>query len=158
SGAFYVWQWLHRDYRIPDEYRYLVVQKGESLQSVARRLHEQDLLRWPVVWRLYSRVAQPVSIKVGEYDLAERESPVSILNRLQSGAVITYNVTLVEGKTFADWVELLSLQPKLQISLAGKPAEEQLALLGLQIEHPEGWFFPDTYRFVAGDSDVALLR
>jgi UPF0755 protein len=157
-GTLFMWQWLHREHPIPDEHRYLQVAKGESLHSVARRLHQQGLLRWPMVWRLYSRFVQPGSIKVGEYQLAEKESPITILALLQSGSVITYNVTLVEGKTFAEWVDLLSLQPKLQVSLASKPVEEQLVLLGLDIEHPEGWFFPDTYKFVAGDTDISILR
>lgn len=157
-ACFYLWTWLHRDHWVQESNRYFVVAKGESLHSVAQRLHKQEMLRWPLVWRMYSRFLQPGSIKVGEYSFAERESPVSILRRLQSGAVITYSVTLVEGKTFADWVQLLSLQPKLTISLAGLPLEEQLALLNLGLDHPEGWFFPETYNFVAGDSDVGLLR
>jgi UPF0755 protein len=156
--AFYFWTWLHRDHGIDEANRYFVIEKGESLYSVGQRLHEQHMLRWPRVWRLYSRLVQPGSVKVGEYNFAERESPVSMLRRLQSGAVITYSVTLVEGKTFAEWVQMLSLQPKLQVTLGGRPLEEQLALLDLGLDHPEGWFYPDTYRFVAGDSDVGLLR
>lgn len=157
-AAFYFWQWLNRDYWVDEDKRYFVVAKGESLVSVARRLHDQDMLRWPVVWRLYGQYLKPGSIKVGEYQFLDRETPVSILRRLQSGAVITYSVTLVEGRTFKEWTELLSLQPKLNIALAGKSQEEQLKLLGLGLEHPEGWFYPDTYQFVAGDSDVTLLR
>jgi UPF0755 protein len=157
-ACVYLWLWLHRDHGVNESSRYFVVAKGESLLSVGQRLHAQEMLRWPLVWRIYSRFLQPGSIKVGEYSFAERESPVSILQRLQSGAVITYSVTLVEGKTFADWVQLLSLQSKLNTSLAGLPLEQQLALLDLGLDHPEGWFYPDTYSFVAGDSDVALLR
>lgn len=157
-AVVYLWQWLHRDHWIPEEHRYFVVAKGESLVSVARRLDEQDMLRWPAIWRLYGQFVEPGSIKVGEYQFLERETPISILRRLQSGAVITYSVALIEGKTFAEWVDLLALQPKLTIGLAGKSLEEQLKLLDLGLDHPEGWFYPDTYQFVAGDSDVGVLR
>lgn len=157
-AAGYCWHWLHRDQGIEEDKRYFVVARGESLVSVARRLHEQDLLRWPTVWRLYAQYLKPDSIKVGEYQFLERETPASMLNRLQSGAVITYTVTLVEGRAFQEWVELLALQPKLSVTLAGKTLQEQLALLNLDLAHPEGWFYPDTYQFVAGDSDVGLLR
>lgn len=154
----YFWHWLHRDQGLGEDKRYFVVANGESLVSVARRLHDQEMLRWPTIWRLYGQYLKPGSIKVGEYQFFERETPASMLHRLQSGAVITYSVTLVEGRTFNDWLELLSLQPKLNITLAGKSLEEQLKLLDLGLEHPEGWFYPDTYQFVAGDSDLALLR
>lgn len=157
-ATVYFWQWLHRDYWVEEDKRYFVIAKGESLMSVARRLQEQDMLRWPMVWRLYGQYLNPGSIKVGEYQFLERETPVSMLRRFQSGSVITYSVTLVEGRTFKEWVELLSLQPKLNLSLSGKSLEEQLRLLDLGLNHPEGWFYPDTYHFVAGDSDVMLLR
>jgi UPF0755 protein len=157
-AAVYFWQWLHQDQRIDEDKRYFIVAKGESLFSVARRLHDHDMLRWPAVWRLYGQYLKPGSIKVGEYQFLERETPVSMLRRFQSGSVVTYSVTLVEGRTFKDWVELLSLQPKLNSALAGKSVEEQLQLLNLGLDHPEGWFYPDTYQFVAGDSDLALLR
>jgi len=154
----YLWSWLHRDHWIAEEKRYFVVAKGESLASVALRLRDQDMLRWPLMWRLYSRFIRPGSIKVGEYSFADRESPISMLQRLQSGAVITYSVTLVEGKTFPEWVDLLALQPKLQVSLSELALTEQLKLLDLGLDHPEGWFYPDTYQFVAGDSDAGILR
>jgi UPF0755 protein len=157
-AAVYFWQWLHRDHWVEEDKRYFVVAKGESLVSVARRLHDLDMLRWPMVWRLYGQYVAPGSIKVGEYEFLERETPVSMLRRFQSGAVITYSVTLVEGRTFKDWIELLSLQPKLNVTLLSKPLEEQLQLLDVGLDHPEGWFYPDTYHFVAGDSDLTLLR
>lgn len=156
--TLYLWQWLQRDHWLPEENRYWVVAKGESIQSVAYRLHAQDMLRWPKVWTLYARFVEPRPIRAGEYRFAERESPLSVLFRLQSGNVITYLVTLVEGWNFSDWVRLLAAQPKLQTHLAGKSLEEQLVLLNLGLSHPEGWFYPDTYQYVADDTDIAILR
>ena len=75
--VFYLWQWLHTDHWVRDEKRYLIVTKGESVQSVAQRLHERDLLRWPRIWALYARFVEPQPIRTGEYQLAERESPLS---------------------------------------------------------------------------------
>jgi UPF0755 protein len=156
--AAYFWQWLHKDQWLPEEKRYWVVAKGESVQSVARRLHSQDILLWPRIWGLYARFAEPRPIRAGEYRLAEYTSPLDILRHLQSGAVITYQVTLVEGRTFREWIQVLAAQPKLQIHLADKAQEDQLKLLDLDLTHPEGWFYPDTYQYVAEDSDIALLR
>jgi len=156
--ALYLWQWLRKEHWVPEDKRYWVIAQGESIRSVAYRFHDADMLRWPRVWTLYVRFFEPRSIRVGEYRLAEYESPLTLLFRLQSGAVITYLVTLVEGWNFSEWVRLLAAQPKLQAKLVDKTLEEQLKLLNLGLSHPEGWFYPDTYQYVAEDTDLAILR
>lgn len=156
--AFYWWRWLHADHVIEPQQRYFVVAKGESIQSVARRLYEDEIIRWPNIWRFYARFFDPVSIKAGEYLFAQHESPISLLDTLQEGKVITYHVTLVEGKKFSDFVATLAAEDKLRSLLSDKSENEQLDLLGLDIAHPEGWFYPDTYQYTLGDSDVAILR
>ncbi len=157
-SAFYLWQWLHAAHKVSEEHSFFVVQNGESLKSVATRLHQIDLIRWPRVWELYARFYDDASIKKGEYHFKHMESPVNILNRLQSDDVVTYSVTLVEGKTFSDYITQLSTHEKVHSRLLGVDADQQLTLLGMDVEHLEGWFYPDTYQFIAGDTDVTLMR
>lgn len=153
------WQhWLHAERNIPEATRIISVQKGDSLASVAYQLRQAELIRWPNVWRQFARIFYPTSIKAGEYQLGAMESPISILQLLQSGKVITYEVTLLEGKTFDQFIAALTMENKLTLLLAGLSRLEQMNLLNLAIEHPEGWFFPDTYQYTAGDSDVDILR
>lgn len=152
------WQWLHTEQPVADDQRVIEVARGESVAHVARRLSQRGLLAKPEIWRLYARFIEPEAIKAGEYRLPETASPRSILHRLQSGEVIQYTTTLVEGRTFAELVQHLAIAERLESRLLGLSQDEQIALLGLDIEHPEGWFFPDTYRYVAGDTDIALLQ
>ncbi len=156
--SFYLWHWLNADRAIAAENRVFVVERGESLGVVARRLREAELIRWPLVWRMYARFLDPDPIKAGEYALSELESPKGLLGLFQSGDVITYQVTLVEGRTFAEFVARLAVAQKVTPLLPGKDVAEQLALLELPIEHPEGWFYPDTYKYTAGETDIAILR
>lgn len=156
--AFYWWRWLHADHDLEQQQRYFVVAKGESVHSVAQRLYQTEVIRWPTIWRLYARFFDPAPIKAGEYLFARRETPASMLDALQEGDVITYRVTLVEGLRFTDYVATLAAEEKLQSQLGGLPMEQQLEILDLDISHPEGWFYPDTYQYVAGDTDSAILR
>lgn len=156
AGVF-VWQWLHTETPVAAE-RIVVVEKGTSLQRVAEQLTVEHDLRWPEVWRLYARFLEPKPIRAGEYRLADMESPVSILRRLQSGDVITYQVTLVEGLTYNDYLRTLAQAPRLQALLPVSDLAGQLELLDLDIDHPEGEFFPDTYTYIAGATDVSILR
>lgn len=155
-ASFYWWQWLHADHQIPKMHSIFVVENGESLKSVAARLYNIDLIRWPSVWVLYARFQDPDSIKAGEYQFNKIESPIGILDRLQSDKVITYSVTLIEGKTFTEYIQVLDQQEKLVSKLTALPLEQQLKVLG--VDHQEGWFYPETYQFVAGDTDVKILR
>lgn len=156
--VFYWWNWLQADHFIPKEHRQFVIERGESIQSVAQRLYRAHIIRWPNVWRYYARFIDPAPIKAGEYRLSRHESPRSILDKLQEGKVITYDVTLIEGTNFQEVLTRLASHTKLASLLLGRPLAEQLDLLGLDIAHPEGWFYPDTYRFIAGDTDVSILR
>lgn len=156
--AGYFWYWLQTAQPVPEDQRVFTVQPGESVSRVAFRLSEAEVIRWPDVWRLYARFMDSTPIISGEYQLDLRESPQSILNLLQSGEVITYAVTLVEGQTFSDFVARLALHDKIEARLVGLSQEEQLAKLGVDVVSPEGWFFPDTYQFTAGETDVQILR
>src|SRR5690606_20976673 len=72
--------------------------------------------------------------------------------------VITYQVTLVEGLTYNDYVKTLAQAPRLQVLLPSDDRDQQLNLLNLGIDHPEGEFFPDTYTYIAGATDISILR
>lgn len=152
------WQWLNTEQAVPEAQRVVEVVRGESVAQVARRLADTGLLSKPAVWRYYARFIEPDPIRAGEYQLPAAVSPVALLHTLQSGAVIHYSVTLVEGRTFAELVQHLALAPRLQSRLLGLSQEQQLTKLGLDIDHPEGWFYPDTYSYVSGDTDVDVLQ
>ena len=156
AGAYF-YQWLSVEQRLPASTQVFTVEKGEGLGQVAARLEQQGALRWPLVWRLYSRFMQPDTIKAGEYALGPYESPRSLLNRLQGGEVISYNVTFAEGLSLKEWRSILANEPKLKQETLGLTAKDIALLLDIPHENPEGWFFPDTYRFEKGDSDFDIL-
>ncbi len=158
-GVIGYWhRWLHQPLNISAQNQIFTVARGETLTSVGHRLEREHILQWPKIWRFYGRFFAPEPIKVGEYQLEENLTPIMLLALLQSGKVITYELTLVEGKTFAEFIVQLAQAPKLESLLAGKDLEQQMLLLDLPIDHPEGWFYPDTYQYRAKDTDIQVLR
>ncbi|VUD56570.1 Endolytic murein transglycosylase [Thalassocella blandensis] len=157
ATSMYFWHWLYTPHQVEHEEFVFTVNKGASLYSVANDLQQLSVLRWPTIWVWYARATKQTGLKTGEYVLQGDESPVAVLRKLLSSDVVKYHVTLVEGSTFKDFVNTLHQQEKLSKQLV--PGEEliQLHARGLDIEHPEGWFFPDTYQYVAGDSDLSIL-
>ena len=71
--------------------------------------------------------------------------------------MVLEQLTVVEGATFADFMEVLAAQPHVAHTLRGKTPAQVMTALGHPGEAAEGEFFPDTYRFAAGTSDAVIL-
>jgi UPF0755 protein len=157
AGLFYFsWQWLNEPQAIPEDYRKLTIERGETLSGLANKLNQQGILRWPKVWLIYAKYSEGGAIKAGEFMLAEDESPITLLERFQSSEVIQYQVTLVEGKTFNQALADIQAHEKIARTLELPLAVDQ-DLEGFNVDHLEGWIFPDTYHFTAGDTDISIL-
>ena len=135
------------------------VEKGTSLKALANKLHEAGLLPEPYgFWLLGRFTDEATGIQAGRYRLITPISPVALLQKLNDGDVIKETITFVEGITFREMRDALEADPRLKITLKGLSASEILKKLGAEEVHAEGLFFPDTYQFAAGTSDLDLLR
>jgi UPF0755 protein len=126
---------------------------------VARELERQGHIDHPryLVW--YARgQGRADSIVAGEYLLAPGMTPIALLDKITAGDVVRYTVTIPEGWTFRQLLDALRSEEKLQHTVNGLDHSAIMAALGYPGESPEGRFFPNTYQFVAGTTDVALLR
>ena len=136
----------------------LTIAPGDSLTRVANRLAQQGWLEYPVLFVLLARVEKVAgAIHAGEYLIPAGISKRQLLERLVTGQIRYYDVTLVEGWMFEEAMEALNSHEKLQSPL-DKAAVQQL-LSDLEISgNPEGLFYPDTYFFHAGASVESILR
>ncbi len=76
---------------------------------------------------------------------------------LSSGKVIQYSLTLVEGWHIWEVLNAVSDDPVLIKTLSHDQADTLMQQLGLEAEHAEGYFFPDTYYFPRGTTDKEFL-
>jgi len=143
---------------IPDQGFILTVAQGDSLQTVVDSMSTAGILTCPKLVILYGRwTGLDQQIKPGEYFLPINSTAQSMLMQLQSGDVITYQVTLPEGITLAMALDILKREKKLEMTLAG-PTDSRLLEMIKPYSSPEGLFFPDTYHYVYGDSDWSILQ
>ena len=149
------WQWW--DTPVEPPATVLRVDSGSSLSSVARDLADLGALQWPRAWLLAARLqGVDASIKQGEYRLDRPRSPRELLDMLVSGQVLQYSVTLPEGITLAEALATLQQQEPLQPLLDGVRDARLLALIS-PFSEPEGLFFPDTYVYTRGQTDLEIL-
>ena len=159
--------WLWRDYQafvdrplMLQERLVYKVERGASLGRIASELKSRGVLTKPLYLRLLGRQREDAGrIKAGEYALEPGLTPGSLLDLLVSGKVIEYSLTLVEGWTFAQMMDVVRADPILVKMLpADADAETVMAAMGHPGLHPEGRFFPDTYLFPRETTDIQLLE
>ena len=135
------------------------VKSGASLKGVARQLADEGLLPEPYAfWLLGRAMGKAGALQAGTYRVAEPLTPLELLDKLARGDVLPIEIAFVEGTTFRQWLAQMRASPNIRSTLAGRGDAEIRAALGVDEPALEGVFFPDTYRFVAGATDVEILR
>jgi UPF0755 protein len=134
----------------------LVVKPGTPVRSVLSELDKLGTLSDRRAVEIRLRVRGWPNIKTGRYEIPAQASPQDILQQLQEGRVILETLTVIEGWTFADMRRAVEDHPQIRVTLRGKDVAELMAAIGHPGEHPEGRFYPDTYRFAAGTTDREL--
>ena len=97
-------------------------------------------------------------IKAGSYEIAAGTSPRQLLRMLVRGEEALKSVTLVEGWNFKQVRFALQKAEQLSSESIGMSPETIMENLGRPGVHPEGRFFPDTYTYAKGSSDMAVLK
>lgn len=136
------------------------VPRGAGYNRVVTDLAARGVIEDEWAFRLLTRL-EPETIprlRSGEYLLEPGMSGRELIELLGSDRVVTYPLTVPEGWTFRQMRARLDAAPKLENLTQGLSDEEVMALLEREGRHPEGWFFPDTYRYHKGMSDLDILR
>lgn len=139
--------------------RLIEVVPGDTPGGLLNRLEGEGVLNGAFWLRLYWRFNLPgQALHSGEYRLTPQQSARDLLELWRRGEVVQYSLTLVEGWSFRQVRAALVRQEKLEQRLADLDDKALMDRLGLAGVSPEGRFFPDTYRYVRGMSDLDLLK
>lgn len=158
AAFWWVSRWLDAPLRL-DAPVVLDVPQGQAFARTANQLAELGLIDYPGILSAYTRLADvATAVQAGEYRIVDGQSLNDVLAAMTAGDVIRYQITFVEGWTLGQVLELLQTTPKLDHQLPDVTPETIMSELGFEGAHGEGWFFPDTYEFTRGTSDVVLLR
>ena len=137
----------------------LEVKPGSSLKAVAAQMTAAGLLRQPELFVLLARLrGESGKLKAGNYEFSGALSPLELLQRITRGDVTQVSITFVEGWTFRQIRAALREHPQVHAETATLSESDLVERLGIPQSSAEGWFFPDTYHFGIGTSDLAILR
>ncbi|MCV2355872.1 endolytic transglycosylase MltG [Paucibacter sp. B2R-40] len=118
-----------------------------GVQTDARLLYQW--FRWSGQARL---------IRAGSYEIHQGATPRELLAKMVRGDEVLEQLRLIEGWTFAQVRAALAKAPALKQSTAGLSEAQVMGLLGAPEQAAEGRFFPDTYAYSRGVSDLTVLK
>lgn len=157
-GAAGLW-WVDQPIVAPGAPLDLVVEPGNSAPAIANKVAAAGAQVAPEVLALWFRVSgKSRQIKAGSYEMEPGISPARLLEKLVNGEQALRSVTLVEGWTFRQVRQALDKLADVRHDSQGQSNAEIMAKLGVSNLHPEGQFFPDTYRFPKNGSDYLILQ
>ncbi len=137
------------------------VESNATLSEVAKDLMDKGLLNYPtaLAWVSLARFQKRAHlIKAGEYRVPVGTTPQQLLDIIIAGKTIQHTLTIPEGWNFNQLIAAVRNHTQLVKTIGEVENEAIMAKLGWPYQHPEGRFYPDTYLFPTGTTDVEFLQ
>ncbi|GAA3934628.1 endolytic transglycosylase MltG [Litoribacillus peritrichatus] len=159
--AGYSW-YLNKSFNSPygehaGKVQFIDVHSGEGLYKVCRRMKSLELVEHVrpfcrvVLWAGYDHLIK------GRYAVEPVDTPLTLLKKMVRGDVTTFNISFIEGQNFKQMMARVQQNANVTHKLAGLSEDQIMEKVAGKKIHPEGQFYPDTYTFSYGVSDLEIL-
>ncbi len=135
------------------------LKQGSSLKSAAHQMKQAGVLENDWAFVILARgLGKATQIKYGNYQLEKPISQFELLDIISSGRTEQSQITIIEGDTFNQLRAQMNAHPGLRHDSTLLSESEVLQRIGATEPVAEGLFFPDTYNFASGSSDLLVLK
>lgn len=132
---------------------------GSSVKSTVKQLQQAGVIEQAEMFAWLVRLSgKSAQIKAGKYTLTHAVTPSQLLDMLTKGEVTQAAVSVIEGWTFKQFRTALNDNVNIAHDTLNLTDAEILLRIGATETQAEGLFFPDTYYFSAGSSDLPILK
>lgn len=159
AAAGGVYWWLQQPLPLNADAVEVSIEPGTSPREVAFAWTQAGVQAPPVLlyeWFRWSGQAR--KIRAGSYAIARGITPRGLLDKMVRGDEVLSTVRLIEGWTFRQFRAELAKAENLKQTTTGMTDAQLMAAIGAAGVAPEGRFYPDTYAYSKGASDVAVLK
>lgn len=137
----------------------VTINPGSSAQTVADTLSSSGVnTRSLLLYAWFRLSGQARDIKAGTYELSAGTTPRTLLSKLVRGEQALRSITLLEGWNIRQVLQAVRSSTDLTQDMEGLSQNDIMALIGYPGRHPEGRFFPDTYRVVTRAPASSVLK
>ena len=137
----------------------ITIKPNSGLKSIANQLVVQqvipDMLPFVILGKLLRK--EPY-LQAGDYTLNKNVSPYQLLLSLNHGKATQGSITFIEGKTFKQMRAKLAKNDSVKTTITDLSDAEVMRVVGKGEKHAEGLFFPDTFYFDRGTTDIVILK
>jgi UPF0755 protein len=135
------------------------IKSGSGVRSGMEQIAAAGVPVNPVLLGLLARLrGKSTRLKAGNYELKPGTTPLALIDQLVRGEFAQEGLAIIEGWTFRQMRKAIAEHPALKHDTAHLSDKELLAKVTPDYTHPEGLFFPDTYRFAKGSSDLQVYK
>ncbi len=158
-AAGLAWWWVERPLPLAGATAELSIETGTTPRDIALAWVQAGVQSPPALLYAWFRVSgQARRIRAGSYEIDAGTSPRRLLAKMVQGDEALEHVRFIEGWTLRQLRAELARSPSLKPASAGLSDAELMALLGTPGVAGEGRFFPDTYAYSRGVSDLTVLQ
>lgn len=132
---------------------------GSSLKSSMQQIHQAGVPVNPLLMTVLAQATgNSMKVRAGSYDLKPGTTPGRLLTQLVRGELAQEALVVIEGWTFKQMRQAIDAHPALKHDTAGLSDTELMAKITTDYALPEGLFYPDTYLFAKGSSDLQIYK
>ncbi|MEL4178367.1 endolytic transglycosylase MltG [Roseateles sp. PN1] len=158
-ASAWAWWWLDQPLELATPTVELSVEPGTPPREVAQAWVNAGVQAdGRLLYQWFRWSGQSRQIRAGSYEVHQGATPRELLAKMVRGDEVLEQLRLIEGWTFRQVRAALAKSPSLKPSTAALSDAELMAALGQPGLAPEGRFFPDTYAYSRGVSDLTVLK
>lgn len=132
---------------------------GSGAHAAGQQIADAGVPIVPILFNMLARIEGKTSkIKAGSYELKPGTTPQRLITQLARGEFAQESLTIIEGWTFKQMRLAMANHPGLKHDTVGLSDKELMAKISPEYMLPEGLFFPDTYLFAKGASEMQIFK
>lgn len=132
---------------------------GTSKKTFIKELGEQKIISYPAVLGWYIRLHIFTHLKAGEYFFPQWSSPYSIWRQVSRGSGMRQHAfTIIPGWSLKQLRAALLALPDVNHLSSGMTDSDIMLFLGDSKTAAEGRFYPETYFYTSGVTDLVILK
>ncbi|MGK5015270.1 MULTISPECIES: endolytic transglycosylase MltG [unclassified Janthinobacterium] len=158
AGGTFVY-WAQQPITTEGEAIPFTIMPGSGAHAAGQQIADAGVPIVPILFNLLARIEGKTSkIKAGSYELKPGTTPQRLITQLARGEFAQESLTIIEGWTFKQMRQAMASHPGLKHDTVGLSDKELMAKISPEFVLPEGLFFPDTYLFAKGASEMQIFK
>lgn len=135
------------------------IKPGSSVRSLSRQISEAGVPLNPIMFEVLVRISgKDNKMKAGFFELESEKSPFDLIDKIVNGEFSQTSISIIEGWTFRQMRNVIDTNLSIKHDTSSMSEKELIHKINPDFQSAEGLFFPDTYLFAKGSSDLQIFQ